>query len=63
MKELEKREGIAQFEKVSYEEFKKSYIKLFQGYNEKELQYNKISLGLITMYNNHKNNNNNYYHY
>ena len=28
-------------------------------YNEKELQYNKISLGLITMYNNHKNNNNN----
>ena len=28
-------------------------------YNEKELQYNKISLGLITIYNNHKNNNNN----
>ena len=27
-------------------------------YNEKELQYNKISLGLITMYNNMNNNNN-----
>ena len=46
MSNVSRREGIAQFEKVSYEEFKKSYIKLFQGYNEKELQeiYDNIKL-------------------
>ena len=40
------REGIAQFEKVSYEEFKKTYIELFHIYNEEEIQemYDNIKL-------------------
>ena len=46
MSNVLRRAGIAQFEKVSYEEFKHAYIKTFHSFNENELRnlYDNIKL-------------------